>query len=44
MSHDGLPAYQVTFGPTPVNLYVWRDGDSDSQFADDTPHSGKFAH
>ena len=35
LSEGGLSAYQTVVGSDQVNLYVWRDGDIDLDFAQD---------
>ena len=40
--HGGRPTYQAALGPNPADPYLWRDGDSDSDFAQEPPISGQF--
>ena len=41
LSASGFSAYQMAFGPNPVDFFGWGDGDEDLLFAQDTSLAGQ---
>ena len=44
LSASGFSAYQMVFGPSPVDLFGWTDGAVDMLFAQDTSLAGQCAN